>query len=107
MADLETWQWIDLAEIPPLGEQWWFWDYDVNNFDPYGYGVVANAHPLNWHINESDRVIGGAVEISELFWLRKGDDVQGFGNLQLNIKVRNLGDWCRYSLWVAMIPPHP
>ena len=107
MAELEAWQFIDYADFGPNEEHWWFWDYDVNLFDPTGWVVVANAHPLNWHINESDLIIGGAAEISQLFWLRKGNDIQGFGNLQLNIHVRNLtNDWCRYSLFVAMIPPH-
>jgi hypothetical protein len=105
MQNLQSEIWLDDVHIAENDEHHWFWEYTPAQFDPHGWVFLAAAHPRNWHAF-SDTKYGGAVEVTRVYWIRKGDDVQGSGDEQLNIHIKNLGGQCFYSLWVASIDPH-
>jgi hypothetical protein len=108
VQNLRASAWIDDVYIQGNDEHHWFWDFvPATQWDPRGYVFVVNAHPRNWRQNEGNLEYGGAVEVTRLFWIRKGEDIDPTHDAQLNVHVRNLGPQCFYSLWVAIIDPGP
>lgn len=93
-----TYRFLEYAVINPGNEQHWF--FDPIGWSPIGWIWTFNAIPF-YNSQEPTRM----VEITESYFITKGNDVQGSGEMQFNIVVRNNGpNYATYFLVAAAIP---
>jgi len=94
--------WIDFAEMGRGEEHRWF--FDPVGWDPSYHVIQATATPLTFVMNETwDYQIENSVEVSRIFYLRKGSNTDAPGECQVNIWVKNIGaNLARYRLDVTL-----
>ena len=104
MPELNSFPWVELAVLAPGQSHYWFFD---QTRDVHGWVFQATAYPEPPDAGEDNELVASRVEVTELFVLRKGGEIQGGKRRsQVNITVTNCGDrWAPYSLWVVSIPP--
>lgn len=104
MAELNSFQWVELAVLAPGQSHYWFFDQAR---DLHGWVFQATAYPEPAQAHEENALAARRIEVTELFILRTDGENQGTArSIQINITVTNCGDrWTPYSLWVVSIPP--
>jgi hypothetical protein len=104
MAEIKSFPWVELAVLAPGQSHFWFFE---QSHDVHGWVFQATAYPEAPGSGEENTLSSSRVEVTELFILRQGGEIQGSKHRsQINITVTNCGDrWAPYSLWVVSTPP--
>jgi hypothetical protein len=93
-----TSRFVEYATIAPGQVHHWF--FDPLGWSPVGWIWTFNAFPY-YNPAEPTRM----VEITEAYFITKGNDVQGSGEMQFNVVIRNNGpNDATYFLVGAAIP---